>query len=166
MLVLPSFSPEYVVRLQGDENNPWDVSAAQKVFLSYSIADKNIWESMPENNDKKKQQKVRVSNSTIEFPKALGTRVHKLWQRLLRQTHYTEEGNNVLDGTAYEFATWCVYGETCSPQERKSPMLFIELGDSLIAYCKAAPAERPAAAKKIEEKATQLEKYLDEHPPK
>jgi hypothetical protein len=152
--------------LHGDAKNPWDVSAAEKLLLSHSIGDKSIWYSMPENNDKKKQQKVSISTTTADFPKALGARVHKLWERMLRRTRYPEEPNAGLDGTTYEFAMWCVYGETWSPQERKSPLLFIELGDSLIGYCKATPAERPAAAKTIEDKAAQLEKYLDEHPSK
>jgi hypothetical protein len=141
MLVRPSFSAEYVVRLYSDKKNPCDSSAAEKVFLRYSIADKSIFYSMPENNLKKKRQKITVSTTTIDFPKALSARLHDLWERMLLRTRYPEEPNGGLDGTTYEFAMWCVYGETWSPNERKSPLLFIELGESLIGYCKAAPEE-------------------------
>ncbi|HEY2573260.1 MAG TPA: hypothetical protein VGH65_04295 [Verrucomicrobiaceae bacterium] len=34
MLVLPSFTPEYVVRMHGNEKNPWDINEADQVFLS------------------------------------------------------------------------------------------------------------------------------------
>ena len=162
MVVRPSFSGEYVVRLHGgkDDNN---ITTAEKFFLTYSAADKNIWYSMPENNDKKKQQKVTIAVTSVEFPKPLTKRIYQLWQRMLLRTRYPEQSSRGADGTTFEFGIWCVYGETWSPDERKSPLLFVELGDSLIGYCKAAPAERPAAAKEVEDKATQLDKYLDEH---
>jgi hypothetical protein len=165
MVVCPSFDAEYVVRLHGskDDNN---ISTTEKFFLTYSVANKSIWCSMPENNDKKKQQKVTIAVTTVEFPKPLATRIFQLWRRMLLRTRYNEQPSVGADGTMFEFGIWCVYGETWSPTERKSPLLFIELGDSLIAYCKAAPAERPAAAKEVEDKAAQLDKYLNEHTPK
>jgi hypothetical protein len=162
MVVRPSFSGEYVVRLHGaKDDNQCDTT--NKFFLTYSAADKSIWYSMPENNDKKKQQKVSIATTTVEVPRPLAMRIQQLWQRMLLRTRYTEESGGGVDGVTYEFSTWCVYGETWSPQERKSPLLLIELGKSLIAYCKAAPAERPAAAREIENKAAQLENYLNEH---
>lgn len=162
MVVRPSFSGEYVVRLHGgkDDNN---ISTTEKFFLTYSAADKNIWYSMPENNDKKKQQKVTIAVTSVEFPKPLAKRIYQLWQRMLLRTRYPEQSSLGADGTTFEFGIWCVYGETWSPDKRKSPLLFVELGDSLIGYCKAAPAERSAAAKEVEDKATQLDKYLDEY---
>ncbi len=165
MVVRPSFSAEYVVRLHGTkDDNQFDET--NKFFLTYSAADKNIWYSMPENNEEKKQQKVAISVTTIELPKPLATRIYQLWKRMLLRTRYPEEDSGGLDGTKFEFGTWSFYGETWSPAERKSPLLFIELGESLIAYCKGAPAQRQVTAKEIESKATQLKEYLDKHPSK
>lgn len=165
MLVRPSFTPEYVVRMHGDGKNPWNLSDSEKVFLTYSIADKSIWHSMPETNKKKEQREVTVSTKTADLPKPLAMRLHKLWGRMLLRTRYPDPDTSYggFDGDTYEFAMWCRYGEIWSPSQRQSPLLFVELGNSLIAYCKAAPAERPAASKAIEDKATQLEKYLEEH---
>lgn len=162
MVVRPSFSGEFVVRLHGarDDN---DFDTASTLFLTYSAAKQSIWYSMPENNDEQKKKGVSIAATTVEFPKPLATRIQKLWQRMLLQTRYPQEYSGGLDGTTYEFGIWSVYGETWSPLERKSPLLFIELGDSLIIYCLTPPAERSAAAKNIEDKAAQLEKYLDKH---
>ena len=168
MVVRPSFSSEYVVRLHGTENDSY-FDTTNKFFLTYSVSDQSIYHSMPENNSNKKQREVSITVTTVELSKPLATRIKQLWERMLLRTGYPQAGEGDgrgLDGVTFEFATRNVYGTTWSPHERKSPLLFIELGDSLIAYCKAAPAERPAATKEIENKAEQLEKYLNKHPSK
>lgn len=157
MLVCPSFTAEYVVRMHGN----W--RGAEKVILSYSVADKNIWYSMPENNGGRKQQKVMVSTKTADLLKPFADRLHKVWGRMLRLTRYPIMPVGGADGTTYEFSTGGAYGEVWSPNQHQSPLLFVELGESLVACCKASPAERPAAIKAIEDKAARLEKYLDEH---
>ena len=162
MVVRPSFSGEYAIRLHGT-NTDNEITTTEKFFLTYSIASKNIWYSMPGHNDQKKQQNVTIAVTTVEFPKPLATRIHQLWKQMLLRTHYSEQDTDGLDGTTFEFAIWSAYGKTWSPDERKSPLLFIELGDSLIEYCKAPPVKRPAAMKIIEKKAEQLEKYLNDH---
>ena len=86
--------------------------------------------------------------------------LQQLWKRMLLRTRYPEASSAGLDGTTYEFATWHVYGETWSPQERKSPLLFVELGESLIGYCEATPAERSAAIKEIENKLIKRHYYF------
>lgn len=166
MVVKPSFSGEYAVRLQSaQDKKPTDTS--HRFFLTWSAADTSIWYAMPENNDeKKKQRKVSIAVTTVEFPEALAVRIEHLWKRMLYRTRYFETNAMIADGTTVEFGMWGIYGETHSPMEHTSPWLFIELGEGLIQYCKAAPAERPAAAKEIESKAAQLEQYLDKHPPR
>jgi hypothetical protein len=162
MVVKPSFSGEYAVRLLGSQDiNPLDTS--KKFYLTYAAASKNIWYSMPKNNNQKKQLKVSISFTKVEIFEPLAVRIQQLWKRMLYQTHYFETNGVVVDGVIYEFGIWHHYGEAHSPQERKSPWLFIELGESLITFCKAAPEERPNAAKEIENKAAQLEKYLNKH---
>jgi hypothetical protein len=172
MVVRPSFHSEYVVRLHGQkEDNHF--TTANQFFLTYSIADKNIWYSMREDNDKKRKEKVKISTTTAEIPKALALRIQQLWEQMLLRTRYREqdvisshEMERIIgtDGTIFEFAVWNAYGKTWSPDERLSPLLLVELGESLVGYCKAIPGERPAATNEIENKATQLEQYLNEHP--
>jgi hypothetical protein len=164
MVVRPSFSGEYAVQLHGSEDEghlPFEL--ATKFFLTWSAAGESIWYASPENNEAHQQKAVTVTTTTAELPKPLATRIAQMWRRMLLQTHYPEEEATGLDGVVWEFGAWGRYGETWSPSQRKSPLLLIELGDSLIRYCKAAPAERTAAAKEIEKKAAQLEEYLNKH---
>jgi hypothetical protein len=172
LVVRPSFDPEFVVRLHGKkEDKSFDTT--NQFFLTYSIADKNIWYSMPENGDGRKQKKVKISTATVEIPKPLAVRIERLWEQMLLRTRYREQDvsssvERVIgtDGTTFEFSVWNAYGQTWSPEERLSPLLFVELGASLVDYCKATPPDQPAAAKQIESKSAQLEQYLNEHPSK
>lgn len=160
MVVMPSFSGEYAVRLQSAQDiNPTDTSA--KFWLTCSAADKNIWQAMAEGNGEKK---VSIAVTKAEISGPLVERIEQLWNRMLYGTRYFETNAAMTDGTTVEFGIWQVYGKTHSPMERKSPALFIALGESLISYCKATPAGRPAAAKEIESKAAQLEQYLNKLP--
>jgi hypothetical protein len=174
MMVRPSFHKEFVVRLHGRKEDT-SFTATNQFFLTYSIADKEIWYSMRENHDKKGQEKIKISTTTADIPKALAIRIQQLWEQMLLRTRYREqdvvsshEVERIIgtDGVTFEFAVWNAYGETWSPEERMSPLLLVELGESLVGYCKAAPGERPAATKEIENKAAQLEQYLNEHPSK
>ena len=166
MVVRPSFSGEYAIRLHGAKGDT-NIEETEKLFLTYSAASTNIFYAMAENNEKNKQQKVTIAHTTFELPKPLATRIYELWSRMLLRTRFPEGSKEAGDdGTTYEFGIWCRYGETWSPQERKSPLLFVELGESLISYCKATSAERPAAAKEIETRAAELETYLTAHPSK
>lgn len=174
MEVRPSFSPEYGLRLDGvkRKNNSAtteiisrEIETTEKFLLTYSVADNSIWLVMPWNNiNQKKQQEVSVTATTVELPKPLAKQIYRLWKRMLLRTRYPEDVSNGNDGTTYEFGMWYVYGETWSPDtdKRKSPLLFVEFGGSLIDYCKASPTDRPAVAKTIKIKADLLQKYLDE----
>ncbi len=55
-----------------------EFAQASKFFLSYYVAEKNIWYSMPENNEEKKQRDVSVSVTTVEFPSELLPRTRVL----------------------------------------------------------------------------------------
>jgi hypothetical protein len=174
MLVMPSFGNEFVVRLHGKAKGEDDFTRASQFFLTYSVADQSIWYSMPENNGNHRQGKVKISSSSDEIAKPLATRLLRLWEQMLLRTRYREqdvvssrEGEGIVgtDGTTFEFAVWNARGETWSPEQRKSPLLLVEIGESLVKYCNAKPQEKPDAMKEIETKAAQLEEYLTEHPP-
>ena len=168
MLIRPSFDAESVISLHREKKDPNEPFSEKKedYLLTYSCttSEKNIWYSMPENNDQKEQKKVTVSVVTTAMPKDLALRVLKVWERMMRRTSYNSPSLAGLDGTIFEFSMPGMYGETWSPNHRKSPLLFIELGASLIDYCKADDAGRVAARKSIEGKAAALELYLSKHP--
>jgi hypothetical protein len=180
MLVMPSFEGEFVLRLHGTTNDK-HFSEATRVFVTYTVADKNIAYSLPPRLEfrfpgwrkDRKKERIRISTTTAEVSKELATRVLRLWEQMLVRTRYeqqsvvsTEDVERIIrmDGTTFEFSALNAYGETWSPQERLSPLLLVELGASLIDYAKAPVSERSAALKQIENKATELEQYLSEHP--
>lgn len=168
MLVRPSFDAEYLISLHREKKDSDDPFSKEKenyqLTYSCSTGEKNIWYSMPENNKQKEQKKVTVSVTTTGLPKDLALRVLKVWGQMMRKTSYNSPEIKGCDGTTYEFSMPGMFGETWSPQQRKSPLLFIELGSSLIEYCKADDAGRAAAKKSIEDKAAALELYLSKHP--
>lgn len=160
MLVRPSFDAEYAVSLSGDERyHPWKIDSDTKLTLKYVVADKSIWFAMPDNNDEKTQKDVNVTVQTTEMPMALALRLIELWDHMLQGTRYSPDVGG-LDGVTYEFAIWQRFGETWSPHHQKSPLLFVELGESLVELCNAPPENRDFAVKKVEEKAVKLETYL------
>ena len=164
MVVRPSFRPEYTVKMlpyHSEELAPAD--RYPKVHLEYSVVDKNIWYAGPGMNHDHPQQDVAVTTITVEFPQTVAERVLKVWRRMLLRTRWEEGFDLGNDGTTYFFALGGMCGETWSPQKRQSPKLLVELGHSLIDYCKANPLDREAAQRAILEKADALEKYLNEH---
>jgi hypothetical protein len=181
MLVMPSFEGEFAVRLHGTKDDRF-LSEAGQVFVTYSVADRNIAYSLPPRlefrvpgwRENRKKERIRVSTSSAEIPKELATRVLRLWEEMLLRTRYEEQSvvstrdvERIIrtDGTSFEFSALNAYGETWSPQGATSPLLLVELGATLIEYSKAVVSERAGAMKHIEDKATELERYLSEHPP-
>ena len=165
MLVMPAFEGECSVSLHGASQD-LEFAQASKYFLSYYVAEKNIWYSMPENNEEKKQRDVSVSVTTVEFPSELARRVYGIWRSMLLRTRYFEDTSVRVDATKVEFSSAGMYGDTYEPPEAESPAYLIELGRRLADYCKAPPDKRAAAAKSIEIQAKALERYLKTHPPR
>jgi hypothetical protein len=180
MLVMPSFEGEFAVRLHGSKDDRY-LSEAARVFVTYSIADKNIAYSLPPRlefrspgwSENRKKERIHVSTTSAEIPKELATRVLKLWEEMLLRTRFEEQSvvstrdvERIIrtDGTSFEFSALNASGETWSPQEPTSPLLLVEVGAALIDYSKAPAGERASAMKRIEDKAAELERYLSEHP--
>jgi hypothetical protein len=162
MLVRPAFEAEYSVSLHGTPND-LEFAQASKFFLSYYAADKNIWYSMPENNEAKQQKDVSVKVTTVECPTLLAKQIYEVWRRMLLRTRYFQDNSIRLDATVAEFSSAGMYGETYNPSPSESAAYLIELGDRLIDYCKAPEDKRAAAAKSIEVQAKWLNKYLRTH---
>lgn len=164
MVVKPSFGGESSLRLHGGEQEH-EISKTEKVFLTHSVAEKSIWYSMPENNQEKQQKEVKVTTTTVSIPKPMEVRLCSLWNRMILRTRVPAGNGDGLDGVTIEFATRRGYGETWSPMQQKSPLLFVELGESLVDYCKSTDETRKARLKAVSQKADKLESYLDAHKP-
>jgi hypothetical protein len=165
MIIVPAFEPEYSVSLHGTPND-LEFSQANKCFLSYYVADKNIWYSMPENNEENQKREVSVAVTTVEFSNPLAKQINEVWRRMLLRTRYFEDTGFRVDATTAEFSTAGMYGKTYDPSESWSAGYLIELGHRLIDYCKAPPEKRASAVKSIEVQAKLLDKYLRTHPSK
>jgi hypothetical protein len=166
MIVMPAFEPEYSVALHGGGPNDLDWSKADKYQLTYYTPDKNIWYSLPQNNNEHQQKDVSISVITVELPKETARRTCAVWQRMLQRTHYFVDESIRLDATSAEFSFGLLYGDTLVPTESSSVAHLLELGHCLIDYCKATPEKRSAAAKTIDARAATLERYLRAHPRK
>jgi hypothetical protein len=159
MLLRPAFEPEYSVSLHGTPDD-MRFSDAKKYFLSRYAAEKNIWYSMPENNEQKQQQEVSVAVATVDFPQPLAKRIYTIWHKMLLRTRYSETEYLATDATMAEFSSEGLYAETLDPAPCKSAALLIELGERLSDYCKAPPEKRELAAKSIQVQAAALEVFI------
>lgn len=162
MIVRPSFEGEFSVVLHGTkEDYELDWDKTPKVFVTHFVAEKNIWYSMPENNDEKQQKEIKVTTKTTEIPKSLAKRVQGLFLQMLERTRYFQDDRIYVDGTDWEFTAGGMYGE--SSLQCKSTSLLARLGLSLMDYCDSAEHDRKAYLGDIEEAASNLEAYLKAH---
>jgi hypothetical protein len=162
MIVGPSFEGEFSVVLHGTKEDyelAWD--KMPKVFVSHFAAEKNIWYSMPENNSEKKQKEIKIITRTTEIPKALATRVQRLFLAMLEKTRYFHDEAIYLDGTSWEFTAGGMYGE--SRLQCTSTSLLARLGLSMMDYCDSSEQQQKGYLGDIEEAASNLEKYMESH---
>ncbi len=163
MVVYPSFSGEISVRLHGPEGET-DLSKISKPMLTCYRADNSIWDAMPGSSNDGKQGQVIVSMTSIEVSKPFALRLQTLWDEMLKRTNPPEKPNTMLDGTTFKFTTPGQAGEASNPMRRLSPLLFTELGWSLIELCEADPKNPQGKAVNAALHAKILEDYLKAHP--
>jgi len=163
MVIRPSFSGESAIRIHGQADDR-DIEKTSKFLITYTFAEKSIWYAMAENNEEKKEQTVEVTTIIADIPALFAQRLCELWKKMLLRSRIPSDPILGLDGVRIEFSTPLGYGETWTPQQRKSPLLFVQLGESLIRYCKAKPKHREQLLKEAEQMAENLENYLEENP--
>jgi hypothetical protein len=164
MRVQPAFQKEYSVSIHGGRRN-LSIREAKKCFVSYFIADKSIWFSIPENNTEKQRREVSVSTVTIDIPLPLAKRIYAVWRKMLLKTRGMDDHMYPApDPTTVQFSSESLSAETYYPAYCKSAGLLIELGEKLIDYCKAPAAERTAAEHALEMRASTVERFLRDHP--
>jgi len=108
VIVMPSFSPEYLISLDTKEG---------KTTLSYRIAKQQIWQ-IPKPNDQ-----IKFNNYQIEFDPSLTQKIHELFVLAISQARF-ESLPDGLDGTTYVFMTYengygLISGQTWSPRTEK-----------------------------------------------
>ncbi len=108
IVVMPSFSPEYLISLDTKEN---------KTYLTYRIAKQQIWQ-IPKPNDK-----VKFNNYRIEFDTSLTKKIHELFVLAISHARF-DNLHEGLDGTTYIFTIFkngsgLIGGQTWSPTTEK-----------------------------------------------
>ncbi len=164
MVISPSFDAESCLRLHGPEGE-LDITKVRKFFLTSYQADQSIWETLPE-NEQRRPGPVIVSVSSAPVSTAFARRLLAIWNEMLARTCPPEKPSTVLDGVSFEFSTPKHTGMTYNPMQRLSPRLFTELGRSLMDFCAAKPDHRARRLESAEQHATDLENYLKAHPAK
>jgi len=109
VVVLPSFSPEYLISL--DTKNG-------KTFLTYRIAKEQIYQFPTTKNDQ-----VKYNNYKIEFDPSLAKKIHELFFLAISKARF-KSGLDGVDGTSYVFITYepgygLIAGQTWSPRSEK-----------------------------------------------
>jgi hypothetical protein len=165
MSVRPSFDAEYLMRINGPPEDDTEY-ASKEFFVSCTVSDKSIWYAMPENNDEKKQKPINPESSKAPLPSETARKVCGLWDEMIFRTRYSRELNSGLDGTTIEFASPRGHGEAWTPSAGTSPALLWDLGEKLVAYCKAPADDREKLLKTVNESAGKLESYLKQRPEK
>ncbi len=163
MLITPADQAESVIDLVGDVKS-FDFKSSKSFSLICVKADKSIWESFPQNNDEGVRKHVETRICRADMPTELAAKLYGLWERMVLRSRYAKDWAPGEDGTYIEFFIQVGHGMIWNPKDRKSPLLGVELGESMMAYCEATPEQREEKLKDVRAKADSLEKYLNEHP--
>jgi hypothetical protein len=159
MIVRPSFSAEYSMRVHGDAES-YAIDSSKEFFVTYTISNESIWYSMPDNNSENIPKAIKPKSFKASIPAETARRVCAIWDEMIFRTHYTREGSGGLDGVTIEFASRYGHGEAWCPNDGTSPALLRDIGETLIAYCRASIEERKKLLEAINTSAAKLETHL------
>ncbi|WBA44367.1 hypothetical protein [Hymenobacter canadensis] len=112
VVVLPSFSPEYVLSLE---------QRAAKYYLTYRICQTRVWS----NYEKTPAIRIQVNTTTVELSKPAALLVAKAFKQAIAKTRYpapSKYHDNGSDGTSYHFSHFQLGiglrgGQTWSPEK-------------------------------------------------
>lgn len=159
MIVRPSFGAEYSMRIHGNAKS-YAIESSKEFFVTCTISDESIWYSMPDNNSEKIQKPIKPKSFEASIPAETARRVCAVWNEMIFRTRYTRDGGGGLDGVTIEFASRYGHGEAWSPTDGTSPALLQNLGERLIAYCKAPTEEQMKFLDAVHISAAKLETRL------
>lgn len=164
-VVLPSFSPEYLVGIRGaapgQMPNYHVFYLRPKVSLwgyqSLQSLENGLTEMKTKGADETliKAQTAEIARlKTFLPPRAeditlehcersmdvvLARQVKKVWVRTLQQTHYPTQSNIGFDGVSFHFSAWNEYqpleGQTWSPDPTSKPGMLADLAEALVGFC-------------------------------
>jgi hypothetical protein len=126
-LVLPSFSPEYVVSVEKDEDD--------NHYLVYHIGKESIWYS-------EKKDKIKVEKLKREIGSESAELIKELFIEALKDTRQVEGMSQGLDGVNYYFSVndWGPKtGTIWSPDDGTNMRELVNIGNELISIIKKSP---------------------------
>lgn len=164
-LIMPSFEPESAVSLYSRLSKEREL----KYSVTFTDAGANLWQKSRGGSEPNKVRKIKIQRIDVEIPAHTAQTVREVWLQMLQDTHLHEvsqpsnERSIVLDATTMEFSLGLgksspLYGELvlADPRKKKNVKAFSDLTFALIEYCRAAPHQRAAIARRIERTARDL----------
>jgi len=109
VVVMPSFSPEYMISLDSKDG---------KTYLTYRIAKQQIWHFPKPDNDQ-----IKCNNYRILFDSSISKKIHELFFLAISKARF-DIRPSAVDGTSYIFITFengygLIGGQTWSPRTEK-----------------------------------------------
>lgn len=185
-VVLPSFSPEYLVGIRGAAPGQptnyhvfylrpkiqlWGYQSLQSMengltkMKSEGAGEKEIKAQSEEISRLKAYLPASVEDTPLDrcdkpMDPVLAERVKKAWVGMLRGVHYAPHDDMGLDGVSYHFSAWDEYqplaGQTWTPNENSKPGMLAELAEMLVRFC-----DGKVAAGSVERQAVALTTRLN-----
>ncbi len=89
LLVTPSFSPEYIIKIEKN---------TEKYFVTYLLANKNIWQT-------EKFDEIKFQKRRWEISKQNAGKIHNLFETSLDHTKSSDKTRKMTDGINYYFTS-------------------------------------------------------------
>jgi hypothetical protein len=166
-MVEPAFAPEYSVSVYSRPS----ASRPRRYFVTYVTGDRNLWQATDAGRHARQAEAAKIRRVDCEIPGGAAYLARQAWIQMLSGSQRPkpmreEDVARTTDATIAEFSIQLPHGKTLYgefpvelPPGRKTRML-VKLGDTLVDYCKAKPADRQTIAAKVERNATRLLEML------
>lgn len=140
-LSLPSFELETLVSVH-------PVGEAHEVVAV--LPERQIWVDIAEKRD----ARIAVTTTKKVMPAKFAGRLQEQWRTMLARTCYTDDPPEVLDGVGYIFLQYRRGaghrgGEVCNPAAGTRAAALAAVGEALVAYVRAKPADDAAGLIKL-----------------
>ena len=158
----PSFGAESCVSVHAEiseeakkkHGGSWAVpDSEKKYFITVTQASESLWYSMPNNNDGKKEKKVKITRIDREIEMDLAIAIQRAWGRMLQHTKYPANYSKGLDGITYQFSAWVrglgdLHGQTWTPSGGL-PAEIASLGNELRTFAADEDAKEKPLIEKL-----------------
>src|SRR5262245_30595005 len=171
MMVEPAFAPEYSVSVYSRPS----ASGPRKYFVTYLTADRNLSQTTDAGGHANEAEAAKIRRVDCEISASAAHLTRQVWTQMLSGGQrpapmQQEDAARSTDARIAEFSIQLPHDKILAgefpvelPSGRKTRTL-VELGDTLVDYCKAKSADRQTIAAKLERTATRLlETLKQEH---